>query len=147
MKLSTRVRYGMRALVELALAYPQGAVSLGEVARTQRVSLKYLEHIIGALRVAGIVRSVRGLGGGYELARPPAEIRLIEIYEILEGPCAPVPCVDAPDTCPMSPLCATRDTWGELKEAIRGVLARKTLEDLARGKLEKAAVGPPSYHI
>lgn len=137
----------MRALVELAIAYPQGAVSLGEVARSQRVSLKYLEQIIGSLRVAGIVRSVRGLGGGYELARPPAEIRLLEVYEVLEGPCAPVPCVDAPDFCPTSPVCATRDTWGELKDAIRSVLARKTLGDLARGKLEKAAVGPPPYHI
>ena len=81
------------------------------------------------------------------MARPPAEIRLLEVYEVLEGPCAPVPCVDAPDFCPTSPVCATRDTWGELKDAIRSVLARKTLGDLARGKLEKAAVGPPPYHI
>ncbi len=147
MKLSTRFRYGTRALVELAVAYPRGAVSVNEVARTQRVSAKYLEHIMSALRLAGVVQSVRGLGGGYELARPPAEIRLVEIYEILEGPCAPVACVDAPGSCPMSPICATRDTWAELKAAIRGVLAHKTLEDLAKGKLDRTATGTPSYQI
>ncbi len=130
--------------MELAFVCPHGAVSVSDVARTPRVSAKYLEHNTAAPRLARIVQSIRGLSGGYELVRPPFEIRLLDVYEIPEGPRPPVACVDAAESCPMSPIRATRDTRAEFKAAIRAVPAHKTPEDLAGGRLQKAASAMPS---
>jgi Rrf2 family protein len=131
MRLSTRTRYGCRALAEVAVAYPSGTPSVREIAEKQRISPKYLESIMQALKAAGLVRAARGAHGGYALTRPPREISMSDVVRVLEGPSGPVPCVDAPDLCRMAGDCPTRDMWVEMREAMDGVLARRTLQDLA----------------
>jgi Rrf2 family protein len=147
MRLSTTVRYGARAMTELASADPDRAVSVREVAEAQSISPKYLEHILKALKAAGLVRAVRGMNGGYALAKPPGSITLKELYESLVGPVALVHCVDDPDSCPMHDGCPTRETWVELNEAIQGVLERTTIQDLVQRKKRKALAPASMYYI
>ena len=147
MKLSTRTRYAARALAELAKVEPPGTVSLQDVARSQELSPKYLERIFITFRARGLLRTVRGPHGGYALARPPETITLREVCEILEGPVAPVDCVDCPESCPRKDICPTRDTWVEITQAVVGVLERTTIRDLAERRKERAEASPPMYHI
>jgi Rrf2 family protein len=130
MKLSTRGRYGVRTLLDLALHQEEGLVLLKDVARRQEFSLQYLEHLIAPLIAAGLVKSTRGAGGGVSLVKPPAEITLGEAVQLLEGPIAPVDCVNDPELCHRSSFCVTRDVWIEMKEAISRVLDSTTLQDL-----------------
>ena len=138
MKFPTTVRYGARALIELAAAYPDRAVSVREVGQQQNLSAKYLERILQALKVAGLVQVVRGKRGGYVLARPPQSITLKDVYERLVGSLAPVDCVDCPDSCSLQDTCPTWDTWVEVKEAVATVLERTTIQDLLERKNRKA---------
>lgn len=131
MRLSTRTRYGSRALAELAAAYPDRIVPLKQIAESQHLSVKYLEHIMTALKIAGLVRPVRGTHGGFVLARSPTNITLREVFEALEGSLAPVHCVDDPQSCPIEDVCPTRETWCELRDALANVLERTTLQHLA----------------
>ena len=147
MKLSTRTRYGTRALAELAAAYPGRAVSAKELAARQRLSAKYLEQILGALRKAGLVGAERGTHGGYVLARPPEEVTLAEVFSVLEGPTAPVACVDNPGSCALADVCPTRETWVEMTESIDTILSGTTLKDLADRKKRKSLSSAAMYHI
>ena len=147
MKLSTRARYGARALAELALAYPDGTVSIKEIAVKQHISAKYLEQIMRTLKAVGLVTSVRGMHGGFALARRPAEITLKEVYTALEGTVAPVDCVDHPDSCPIESLCPTRDTWIEMTQAMESVLERTTVQDLVERVKRKSGSAATMYHI
>lgn len=147
MKLSTKTKYGTRALVELALAEQSEAVSTREVAEKQGISFKYLEQIMASLRAAGLVNSQRGQHGGYSLARRPENIKLVEIYEVLEGSTAPVECVDNPGSCPLEGVCAPRDTWAEMGHSIRQVLENTTLRDLTDRYKRKNKENPPMYQI
>ncbi len=144
MRLSTKGRYGARAMLDLALNSGKGPVLLREIAKRQEVSEKYLEHSITTLRKAGLVRSIRGARGGYVLAKLPSQIRLSEIMEVLEGSMAPVECVDDPQVCQRAQLCVTRDIWAEMKEAIDNILESITLQDMVerqnRKKNSKAIV-------
>ncbi|MBA7653485.1 HTH-type transcriptional regulator CymR [subsurface metagenome] len=144
MRLSTKGRYGTRAMLDLALNSSEGPVLLRDIAKRQEVSEKYLEHSISALRKAGLVRSIRGARGGYVLAKLPSEIRLSEIMEVLEGSMAPVECVDDPQVCQRAQLCVTRDIWAKMKEAIDNILESITLQDMVeqqnRKKNSKAIV-------
>ena len=147
MKLSTRARYGARAMVELAKT-PGASRSVRDVARNQRVSAKYLEHIMASLKSAGLVEAVRGLNGGYTLARGPGEIRLSDVILALEGPLAPVDCVSGVRDCPMAADCPTREVWAELKRSIMLTLDRVTLKDLVdRRHGREPADDVPMYHI
>ncbi len=143
MKFPTTIRYGARALIELAAAYPERAVSVREVGEQQKISPKYLEHILQSLKAAGLVQVVRGKRGGYVLARPPRSITLKEVYERLVGSLAPVDCVDCPDSCSMQETCPTWDTWVEVKEAVATVLERTTIQDLLERKTRKAVSSAP----
>src|SRR5512136_68398 len=118
MKLSTKIRYGSRAMVELASHYGEGAIELKEIAKKESISLKYLEQVIIPLRTAGLVKSVRGSKGGYSLGKPPAEISLKDLVEILEGPLTLVDCLGDPKRCERSASCVTREIWNEVSEAI-----------------------------
>jgi len=142
MKISTRGRYGLRALVDLALHQGPGLVPLGEIARRQEISLAYLEHLIAPLIAGGVVRSRRGTQGGVSLLRDPREIRLSEVIQLLEGPIAPVECVNNPEICLRSELCATRNFWLELKKAMNGILESTTLQDLLERQEEKSNTQP-----
>ncbi len=143
MKLSTRSRYGSRAMAELASAYPKPAVSVKELAQRQHLSIKYLEHLMAPLKAAELVKAVRGLHGGYVLARPPANINLGEVFRVLEGSPAPLDCVDHPEACPMRATCPTRDTWVEMKEALQEILESTTLEHLVERMRQKSL--PPAH--
>jgi len=129
-KLSTRSRYGMRALLDIAAQSTNEPVRLKEIARRQEVSLSYLEHIVGPLIAGGVLRSARGPGGGVSLLRRPEDIPLGEVMRLLEGPLSAADCVRHPDVCSRSPLCATRSLWTELTEAMHNVLGSRTLADL-----------------
>jgi len=129
-KLSTRARYGTRALLDLALHQGEGVVLLKDIARRQEFSLPYLEHLITPLIAAGIIKTTRGARGGVSLLKHPQEIKLSEVIQLLEGSTAPVECVNHPKICPRSDLCVTRDIWGEVKKAVDGVLEITTLQDL-----------------
>lgn len=147
MKLSTKGRYGTRAMLDLAFHYGDGPILLKDVARRQDVSERYLEHVVTPLKVAGLLTSVRGAGGGFTLAKPPSQIKLSEIIQAVEGSIAPVDCVDDPKLCPRADFCVTRDIWTELKEAMNGVLESTTLQDLVERQREKSEPQAIMYHI
>ena len=147
MKLSTRGRYGTRALLELALHHGEGLVPLKDIAQSQQISLQYLEHLITPRVAAGIIRSTRGARGGVWLARSPEEIKLSEVIGILEGSIALVECVNDPKYCPRSDFCVTRDIWGELKKVMDGVLESTTLQDLVERQKRKGQLEEVMYHI
>jgi Rrf2 family cysteine metabolism transcriptional repressor len=108
MKLSTRGRYGLRALLDLALHQGDGLVPLKDIARRQEISLPYLEHLITPLIAAGLVKSTREVRGGVMLLKAPSEIKLSEVIQILEGSIAPVECVNNPSLCPQAATLRTR---------------------------------------
>lgn len=138
MKLNTRVRYGTRAMLELAMHYEQGAHRLSEIAAAQGVSVKYLESLFSALRAAGLVRGQRGSQGGYVLARNPADITLREIFDVFEGPEPYVICTHDPGACPRSADCVTQEIWARMYEASMQVLASTTLADLVARSNERS---------
>jgi len=147
MKLSTRGRYGTRAMLDVALHCAEGPVRLKDIARRQEVSKKYLEQLISRLETAGLLTSVRGAGGGISLARPASDIKLSEIFQTLEGPIALVECVDNDERCSRSSSCATRDIWMEMGQLLSDLLESQTLEDLCRQQQEKDQLVLAMYHI
>jgi Rrf2 family protein len=147
MKLSTRGRYGVRALLDLALHSGEGTVLLKDIARRQEISLLYLEHLITPLVAAGLVKSTRGARGGVLLLKPPTEIKLSEVVQLLEGSIAPVDCVNNPKVCHRSASCVTRDIWSEMKRAMSQVLDSTTLQDLVERQRQKEQTETGMYYI
>jgi len=127
----------LRAMVELAVHYGDGALQLREVARRQDISEKYLEHLFRFLRMSGLVRSVRGASGGYVLARPPGEITILEVVEALEGVLDPVECVSNQGICVREDVCVARDVWVGVKEVLYRYLSSITLEGLAEREISR----------
>ena len=146
MKLSTRSRYGLRAMLDLAQSFGDGPVLMNTMARNQELSPKYLHALLTTLKSAGLVRSLRGAKGGYTLARPPSKIKVSEVIQGLEGSLSIVDCVEDKILCKRSEHCITRDVWDELSKAIENVLENWTLEDLVLRKKEKDA-SAQMYHI
>ncbi len=130
MKLSTRSRYGVRMMLDLALHADKGPVRLGVIAERQGIAVKYLEQIIIPLKKADYVRSVRGPKGGHLLAKPPGEITVGEIVELLEGGLKLTKCARKPEVCDRSDFCLTRFLWTEATEAIRQRLEAITFSEL-----------------
>jgi Rrf2 family protein len=147
MKLSTRTRYGTRALLELALHKGECPVFLKDIARKQQLSLSYLEHLVAPLISGGILRSTKGPRGGVTLAKKPEDIKLSEITRLLEGSVAPVECVDHPEVCGRSEQCVTREIWGKLKDAMDGVLESTTLQDPVERQKQKGLPESSMYYI
>jgi Rrf2 family cysteine metabolism transcriptional repressor len=139
MKLSSRSRYGFRAILELALDYGKGPMQIKTISDRESISNKYLEQLIAMLKASGLVRSMRGPKGGYVLSRHPSEIRLSEIFTTLEGPLLTVECLDHPEICPRCADCVTRDLWAEMQEAVLKVLEGKTLQDMVIAARKVAA--------
>lgn len=131
MKISTKGRYALRLMLDLAMSAPGEPIPLRNVAQRQDISDKYLEQIVTPLSRAGLVRSIRGAGGGYMLTRAPAEYTVGEILRPLEGSLAPVSCVDGSDCCARSGCCVTMEVWRDIQEAVSGVVDHITLQDLA----------------
>jgi Rrf2 family protein len=147
MKISTKGRYGTRALLDVAMYQDEGPVQLKAIAERQQISVSYLEHIVAPLISAGILRSVRGVNGGVLLARPAKEIKMSEVIQALEGSVAPAVCVDDPGVCPRSDHCATRDIWSEMKKAMYSVLESTTVHDLVERQRAKQGLKEAMYHI
>lgn len=147
MKLSTKARYGARAMLSLALDYGRGPIPLRDIAEQQEISEKYLEHLMGSLRSAGLVRSVRGTHGGYVLAKPPFQIKLDEVVQVLEGSIAPVDCLNDPSICDRANFCVTRGVWGKMQQAMSEVLKSISLKDLVEEQNEQEQSGGILYHI
>lgn len=130
MKLSTRTRYAVRAIIELAQNKNEKPLQLKIIAQRQEISIKYLEQLMAVLRSGGFVRSVRGSKGGYVLAKAPDQIRLNDVIHRLEGPVATVECVEGEESCARSADCAARSLWMQVEQAIEKVLQSVTLQDL-----------------
>jgi Rrf2 family cysteine metabolism transcriptional repressor len=146
-KISTKIRYGTRAMLELAFHYGEGPIELKEIAKKENISLKYLEQVIIPFRSAGLVKSVRGSKGGYSLAKPPSQIFLNDLVEILEGPVNLAECLRDPKACQKSASCVTRDIWKEVSEGIDRIFHSITLEEMVNRKREKEGSNPPMYQI
>lgn len=126
MKLSTRSRYGLRALVAVARS-PESLVTAEMLAEGEDVSKRYLDEILRTLRQSGFLSSLRGRKGGYTLARAPEEINLLDIIDSLEGSTELVPCVDDPQICDRSPDCPTRPIWTAATAQLRDVFGAMNL--------------------
>jgi Rrf2 family protein len=147
MKLSTRTRYGLRALVDLAVNGTGQPVQIKDIAERQGISLSYLEHLVIPMIAAGFIQSTRGARGGIKLARPAGQINLKEVVEVLEGPFYPVDCLKGEEQCPRHGLCAAQDVWSELKSAMEDILVKKTVQDLADEQRLKESDTQAMYYI
>jgi Rrf2 family cysteine metabolism transcriptional repressor len=148
MKISTKGRYGLRAMMDLAAHQRSGKpVFLSEIAKRQDVSEKYLEQIFSALRTAGLVTTVRGRKGGFLLNKPPSEITATDIITILEGPCTLVDCVEKPQACPRSEACSARDLWSLVGRKINEVLSGFSLDQLVAMQEKKSGKDGAMYYI
>jgi len=137
MKLSTRTKYGVRAILELAENDSGGPLQLRVIAKRQGLSVKYLEQLMATLKVAGFVRGIRGVKGGYILAKAANEIKLSDVFTCLEGPVITSECVENDDYCLRASDCVAREVWKQVQDAVKAVLESTTLQDLvdrAKGK-------------
>ena len=130
MKLSTRGRYGVRILLDLLLHRDGGPRLIRDIARSQQISAKYVSTLMVPLRRAGLVESVRGVKGGFRLARDARSIPLLDIIEVMEGALSIVGCVVHPKTCRRSRSCPTRNVWSRLNGRIRDEMRAVSLFDL-----------------
>jgi Rrf2 family protein len=137
MKLSTRGRYGVRLMLELALHYGEGPILLKDIAERQGISEKYLWQLINPLKTTGLVNSQRGAHGGYVLGKAPEAISLKAILQILEGSLCLVDCVDNPALCERSLSCISRDIWGEASKNMQQTLEDTTLAAMVERQKEK----------
>jgi len=129
MKLSTKGRYGVRAMVDLASNYGGAPVSIKTISRRENLSEYYLEQLFSPLRRANVIRSIRGAQGGYVLCKPPNEITVGDIMTILEGPIEIADCIDGVE-CDSSDCCATKAVWEKIKNSIDSVMNSITLQDI-----------------
>ena len=130
MKLSTRTRYGVRAILELAGNQSKEPLRIKTIAHRQDISVKYLEQLMAILKSAGFVRSIRGSKGGYMLAKAPNEIKLNDVFNALEGPTTTVECIENENYCARVADCVARQVWVQVQEAINNVLKAITLQNL-----------------
>ena len=136
--LSTKGRYGLKMMLELALKYGEGTMSLKDIAKKQELSETYLEQLIAHLRKASLVVSVRGAQGGYELSREPAKITVGEIIRTLEGPLAPSECIiEGEPECSRAEYCATRTIWERISKVINDEIDSITLQDMVNDYYNK----------
>ncbi|WMJ82143.1 Rrf2 family transcriptional regulator [Clostridium sp. MB40-C1] len=132
MKLSTRGRYGVRAMVDLAIHYGEMPVSIKSIAERQGISESYLEQLFSPLRKAKLIKSIRGAQGGYVLNREPKDITAADVMEVLEGPIEISTCVDE-GVCSNSnyECCSTRLLWEKVKNSMEDIMKSVTLQDMA----------------
>jgi len=139
MKLSTRSRYGTRLILDMAQHQGDSPIQLGDIARRQNISLKYLEQIIRPLKRAEYIRSFRGSKGGHKLNKPPEQITVGEVVALLEGGSILTHCSEHPERCSRSEQCPTRYLWAEASAAMFGRLNQITFADLLNSGKEAQA--------
>ncbi len=130
MKISTKGRYGLRIMLDLALNDGTKPRMIHQIAKSQQISEKYISRLIIKLRKAGMVSSIRGAKGGYRIAQTPETLTLLEILEAMEGPVSIVGCVRHPGSCKVTEECAAREIWCTLNEEIRSSMAKVTLREI-----------------
>lgn len=129
MKLSTKGKYGVKAMVDLALNYCEAPVSIKSISKRQNISEYYLEQLFAPLRKADLIKSIRGAQGGYMLSRDPKDLTVLEIMNVLEGPVEISECLHS-DSCDNIDCCATRALWKKIKDSIDEVMESITLQDI-----------------
>jgi Rrf2 family protein len=149
MKFSTKGRYGLRAILDMAIYQNSGPITLNSIAERQGLSEGYLEQLMAPLKKSGIVKSIRGAQGGYILAKQPKDITTGEIIRALEGPIAPVGCVseDYPEECERAEGCVTRMVWAKVRDSIAVTLDSLTLQDLVEESKKQTEKGHYMYYI
>ena len=143
MKLSTKGRYGLRAMIDLARYSEKEPVSIGSVAARQEISERYLEQLVALLKKAGLVKSIRGASGGYVLAKKPSEISVGDILRALEGSLEPVKCAAFDTTtgegCMASDGCVTKYVWQKINDSINDTVNQIMLDELIQ---ESKSINP-----
>ncbi|MGN1123899.1 MAG: RrF2 family transcriptional regulator [Eubacterium sp.] len=129
MMVSTKGRYALRIMADLAVHQQDGPVSLKDIAQREGIGIKYLEIIVASLNKGGLLESVRGKNGGYKLNKPPEQYTISSILNLAEGSLAPVACVET-DSCENAHCCKTYALWKELDDVIEKYLSSKTLADI-----------------
>ena len=148
MKISTKGRYGLRILIDLATHDPGKPRMLKDIALSQQISEKYISRLVIDLRRGKLVRSVRGVNGGFHLAKLPEEITLLEVLETMEGPISVVDCVRSPEKCNRQTLCPARSIWTQLNDGIRELTRNITLDDILNAyRQHNADLGIADYCI
>ena len=148
MKISTKGRYGLRILLDLAIHQTEKPRLIRDIAKSQQISEKYISRLVIALRKAGMIRSVRGVNGGFHIAMKPEDITLLDVVEVMEGPLSIVDCVKAPKRCAMHENCAPREIWCKLNDEIRDLMRQTTLADILESyKKQSAREGMVDYCI
>lgn len=142
MRISTKARYGLRAMIELALNFDKGYIPGKLISENQAISESYLEQLMSTLVKRGLVKSVRGVQGGYLLALEPENIKVGEIIQALEGPIIPVDCVNRehPAPCPRMNMCVSREVWEMVRDVVEESLNSLSLEDLRLKHQKKMAL-------
>lgn len=135
MRITTKCRYGIRAVVEIGSNYPERPTTRREISKKQELDDSYLENILLDLKSNHIVRSIRGVKGGFILNRPPDAITLLDIVESLQGEIVPSKCVTDPSTCNRASTCVTRPVWIRMQQAQKEVLQTVTIQDLLNDEL------------
>jgi Rrf2 family cysteine metabolism transcriptional repressor len=135
-RISTKGRYGTRFMLELAIHYGNGPLLLKDIAKRQEISEGYLQHIVDALKGAGLVLSSRVGHGGYTLAKPPEQISLRDILGILEGSISLVECIDNTEVCDRATSCVVRDMWKDVSDTFSRSLDKITLKKMVNQKKE-----------
>ena len=143
MMVSTKGRYALTVMLDLAQQDPESYISLREVAERQHISMKYLESIVAILNRAGLVQALRGKGGGYRLTRKPEECSVGEVLRLTEGSMAPVYCLEPGGGCAKTESCITYPMWRQLDKIMEDYLRSVTLADLLEGRLPKETSGAP----
>ncbi|HDJ24211.1 MAG TPA: Rrf2 family transcriptional regulator [Candidatus Aminicenantes bacterium] len=147
-RLSTKGRYGTRLMLSLAKHFINGeeAVILKVVSEEENISIRYLEQIIIPLKINRLVRSIRGAGGGYSLARPPEKIFLSEILYALEGSCCLVECVEDESYCERANICAAHDVWKEASRLLKNYFESLSLQDVVELEQKKRSRAKKTNH-
>lgn len=130
MKISTKTRYGMRFMIDLAERWGDGCVPMKDVAERQGISKKYLEQVVAPLSAAGLLQITRGNKGGFQLARPPQEITLADVVTASEDGLDLLNCLGCLTVCERESGCASREVWGGMQDAVTGYLEGRTLADV-----------------
>ncbi|MDO9566688.1 MAG: Rrf2 family transcriptional regulator [Candidatus Desulfaltia sp.] len=144
MRLSTKSRYGTRAMLDIAINYEKSPVSVKSLSQRQNISVKYMEKLIQLLKIAGLIKSIRGSGGGYTLNKDTDQIKLRDIIDALEGSMFHVNCVDNPATCNRAKKCVTYEIWKDIQDTINNMLDSLTLADMVERQLKINSINPLS---
>jgi Rrf2 family protein len=130
LKFSTKTRYGIRALLEIALHTEGAGVFQKDIAENQKLSIKYLDHIISALKIAGLISNVKGKKSGYILTRAPKDISMLDVHNAFEAGVCVIDCLSANVACEMENCCATKDFWLGMNDVIEDYLVGISLADI-----------------